>query len=78
MERTEFRLASGNISPVGSNRIIEMNDNVSKEVFAAIAYALHEELGKYQHDVESFVLTIKRDRPSAWALKTQTLRTLPR
>lgn len=55
-----------------------MNENVSKEVFAAIAYALHEELGKHLHDAESFVLTIKRDRPSAWALKTQTLRTLPR
>lgn len=55
-----------------------MKENVSKEVFVAIAYALHEELGKYQHDAESFVLTIKRDHPSAWALKTQTMRTLPR
>ena len=25
-----------------------------KEVFAAIAYALHEELGKHTHDQESF------------------------
>ena len=31
-----------------------------KEVFAAISYALHEELGKHLHDQESYVLTIKR------------------
>lgn len=48
-----------------------------KEVFAAIAYALHEELGKYAHDQESFVLTFKRT-PSVWNLKTQMMRTLPR
>ncbi|MDY5857888.1 MAG: hypothetical protein SPK09_01470 [Porphyromonas sp.] len=48
-----------------------------KEVFAAIAYALHEELGKHTHDQESFVLTFKRPAFTAWALKTHTLRTLP-
>ncbi len=50
---------------------------MNKEVFAAIAYALHEELGKHMHDQESFVLTIKRT-PSAWSHKLQTLRTAPR
>ena len=48
-----------------------------KEVFAAIAYALHEELGKHTHDQESFVLTFKR-KPTAWNLKTQMMRPLPR
>lgn len=48
-----------------------------KEVFAAIAYALHEELGKHTHDQESFVLTFKR-MPTAWNLKTQMMRPLPR
>ena len=44
-----------------------------KEVFAAIAYALHEELGKHTHDQESFKRT-----PTAWNLKTQMMRPLPR
>lgn len=48
-----------------------------KEVFAAIAYALHEELGKHTHDQESFVLTFKRT-PTVWNLKTQMMRPLPR
>ena len=48
-----------------------------KEVFAAIAYALHEELGKHTHDQESFVLTFK-STPTAWNLKTQMMRPLPR
>lgn len=48
-----------------------------KEVFAAIAYALHEELAKYMHDQESFVLTMKHT-PTVWNLKTQMMRTLPR
>ena len=48
-----------------------------KEVFAAIAYALHEELGKHTHDQESFVLTFKRTS-TAWNLKTQMMRPLPR
>lgn len=78
MERSKFGLTSRGIIQLALIEYIEMNENVSKEVFAAIAYALHEELGKHLHDAESFVLTIKRDRPSAWALKTQTLRTLPR
>lgn len=55
---------------------IEMTQDINKEVFAAIAYAIHEALGKYDHDQESFVLTIKRT-PSIWSLKTQTMRTLP-
>lgn len=49
-----------------------------KEVFAAIAYALHEELGKHMHDQESYVLTFKRPAFTAWNLKSQTLRALPR
>lgn len=49
---------------------------VDKEIFAAIAYALHEEMGKYNHDQESYVLTIKR-APSAWSHKTQSMRVLP-
>lgn len=53
-----------------------MTQDINKEVFAAIAYAIHEALGKYDHDQESFVLTIKRT-PSTWSLKTQTMRTLP-
>lgn len=54
----------------------EMKSDINKEVFAAIAYALHEALGKYDHDQESFVLTIKRT-PSTWGLKTQAMRVLP-
>ncbi len=53
-------------------------DSNNKEVLAAISYALHEELGKYLHDQESYVLTIKQNPRSAWALKMQTLRKLPR
>ncbi|WP_200879451.1 hypothetical protein [Porphyromonas sp. COT-239 OH1446] len=53
-----------------------MKSDINKEVFAAIAYALHEALGKYDHDQESFVLTIKRT-PSTWSLKTQAMRVLP-
>lgn len=53
------------------------SETINREVFAAIAYALHEELGKYTHDEESFVLTIKRNPASVWSLKTQTMRTLP-
>lgn len=53
------------------------SETINKEVFAAIAYALHEELGKYTHDQESFVLTIKRNPASAWSIKTQTVRELP-
>lgn len=51
-----------------------MND---KEVFVAISYALHEELGKCVHDQESFVLTIKQPKFTAWNMKTQTMRVLP-
>ncbi len=54
------------------------SDSNNKEVFAAISYALHEELGKYLHDNESYVLTIKQNPNSAWGLKTQTMRQLPR
>lgn len=53
-----------------------MNQDISKEVFAAISYALHEELGKQMHDQESYILTIKRT-PSAWSHKLQTMRALP-
>lgn len=53
-------------------------ETMNKEVFAAIAYALHEELGKYTHDQESFVLTIKRGAPTAWNIKTQAMRELPK
>ncbi len=53
-----------------------MNQEINKEVFAAIAYALHEELGKHLHDHESYMLTIKRT-PSAWSHKLQAMRTLP-
>lgn len=45
-------------------------------VYAAIAMALHEELGGV-HDVESNVLTIKRRR-SAWSAKYDALRVIPR
>ena len=48
-----------------------------KEVFAAIAYALNEELGNHRDFHESFVLTFKRT-PTAWNLKTQMMRPLPR
>ncbi|EKY00948.1 hypothetical protein [Porphyromonas catoniae] len=49
-----------------------------KEVFAAISYALHEELGKHLHDQESYVLTIKRGVvPSPWSSKSHTMRQLP-
>lgn len=54
------------------------SETINKEVFAAIAYALHEELGKYTHDQESFVLTIKRSTPTAWNIKTQAMRELPK
>lgn len=54
------------------------SETTNKEVFAAIAYALHEELGKYAHDQESFVLTIKRNTSTAWNLKTQAMRELPK
>ena len=46
-----------------------------KEVFVAISYALHEELGKHLH--ESLVLTYKRTAPSPWASKALTMRQLP-
>ena len=48
-----------------------------KEVFVAISYALHEELGKHLHDQESLVLTYKRTAPSPWAFKALTMRQLP-
>mgnify|MGYP000977127746 FL=1 len=49
-----------------------------KEVFVAISYALHEELGKHLHDQESYVLTIKRGLvPSPWSSKSHTMRQLP-
>ncbi len=48
-----------------------------KEVFVAISYALHEELGKHLHDQESLVLTYKRTAPSPWSLKSLTMRQLP-
>ena len=48
-----------------------------KEVFVAISYAVHEELGKHLHDQESLVLTFKRSAPSPWALKCLTMRQLP-
>lgn len=53
-----------------------MSQNINKEIFAAIAYALHEELSKHHHDQESYVLTIKRV-PSAWSHKVQAMRVLP-
>ena len=48
-----------------------------KEVFVAISYALHEELGKHLHDQESLVLTYKRTAPSPWASKALTMRQRP-
>ena len=48
-----------------------------KEVFVAISYALHEELGKHLHDQESLVLTYKRTASSPWASKALTMRQLP-
>ena len=56
---------------------MQQEKNLS-EVFAAISYALHEELGKHNHDQESYVLTYKRSSvPSAWSSKAHTLRVLP-
>lgn len=49
-----------------------------KEIFVAIAYALHEELGKHTHDQESYVLTFKRPGFTAWNLKSHTMRALPK
>lgn len=53
-----------------------MSQEINKEIFVAVAYALHEELGKHNHDQESFVLTIKRE-PSNWSNKLQVMRALP-
>lgn len=53
-----------------------MSQDINKEIFAAIAYALHEELGKYNHDLESYMVTIKR-QPTAWSHKLQAMRQLP-
>lgn len=50
----------------------ECND----EVYAAIAMALHEELGGV-HDIESNVLTIRRVH-SPWSAKYDALRVIPR
>lgn len=54
------------------------NDTVNREVFVAIAHALHIEISKNMHDTESYKLTIKQNPSSAWSLKTQSMRTLPR
>lgn len=54
-----------------------MSQEISKEVSVAIAYALHELLGKNMHDKESYLLTIKH-QPTAWNNKIQTMRELPK
>ena len=48
----------------------------NNEVYAAIAMALHEELGGV-HDIESNVLTIRRVH-SPWSAKYDALRVIPR
>lgn len=54
------------------NKAAECTD----EVYAAIAMALHEELGGV-HDIESNVLTIRRVQ-SPWSAKYDALRVIPR
>ena len=50
--------------------------NCPDEVYAAIAMALHEELGG-EHVIESNVLTIHRVH-SPWSAKYDALRVIPR
>lgn len=51
-------------------------ETCTDEVYAAIAMALHEELGGV-HDAESNVLTIRRIQ-SPWSAKYEALRVIPR
>lgn len=53
------------------------NNTIKKEVFAVISHALHQEIARNMHDIESYKLTIKQNKYSAWALKTELIRKAP-
>lgn len=53
------------------------NNTIDKEVFAVISHALHQEIARNMHDIESYKLTIKQNKYSAWALKTELIRKAP-
>lgn len=55
-----------------------MNTDIDKEIKVAISHALHLEISKRMHDKESYKLTIKQNNKSAWSIKTQSMRKLPR
>lgn len=55
------------------------NEVKDREVFAVISHALHLEISRNMHDMESYKLTIKRrNNCSSWGLKTDLMRKLPR
>ncbi|SUB78204.1 Uncharacterised protein [Porphyromonas macacae] len=54
---------------------MKLDNNIS-EVHIAIGLALYQ--AQYEeHDYESFKLTFKRQQPSNWNLKIQTMRQQP-
>ena len=55
-----------------------IDQELNGDNYAAIAMALHLYFSETIHDKEAFVITIRRDTPSAWNDKTLGFRRLPR